>query len=118
MRVLIVGGGIGGLALAGGLAGSGSAGEVEVLESGAALRTSGAALTLYSNGLAALAQLGAPLPERLGGRIDLLRIHDERGRRLIGFDLNEVSCGEHSEGIDAIVGARVLYKLCNYMVAG
>ena len=87
MRVLIVGGGIGGLALAGGLAGSGSAGEVEVLESGAALRTSGAALTLYSNGLAALAQLGAPLPERLGGRIDLLRIHDERGRRLIGFDL-------------------------------
>lgn len=40
------------------------------------------------------------------------------GRQLIGFDLNEVSCGEHSEGIDAIVGARVLYKLCNYMVAG
>lgn len=41
------------------------------------------------------------------------------GRELIGFDLNEVSCGEHSaDGIDAIVGARVLYKLCNYMVAG
>ncbi len=39
----------------------------------------------------------------------------ESGRQLIGFDLNEVSCGEHSEGIDAIVGARVLYKLCNYM---
>lgn len=41
------------------------------------------------------------------------------GREIIGFDLNEVSCGEHSaDGIDAIVGARVLYKLCNYMVAG
>ncbi|MBS1773252.1 MAG: agmatinase family protein [Bacteroidetes bacterium] len=40
------------------------------------------------------------------------------GRELIGFDLNEVSCGEHSmDGIDSIVGARVLYKLCNYMVA-
>ncbi|HEY1032284.1 MAG TPA: agmatinase family protein [Flavipsychrobacter sp.] len=40
------------------------------------------------------------------------------GRELIGFDLNEVSCGEHSQdGIDSIVGARVLYKLCNYMVA-
>jgi agmatinase len=40
------------------------------------------------------------------------------GRELIGFDLNEVSCGEHSvDGIDAIVGARVLYKLCNLMVA-
>lgn len=40
------------------------------------------------------------------------------GRELIGFDLNEVSSGEHSlDGIDAIVGARVLYKLCNLMVA-
>ena len=40
------------------------------------------------------------------------------GRQLIGFDLNEVSVGEHSQdGIDAIVGARVLYKLCNFMVA-
>jgi agmatinase len=40
------------------------------------------------------------------------------GRELIGFDLNEVSVGEHSQdGIDAIVGARVLYKLCNFMVA-
>lgn len=39
------------------------------------------------------------------------------GRELIGFDVNEVSCGSGSTGIDAIVGARVLYKLCNYMVA-
>lgn len=40
------------------------------------------------------------------------------GRELIGFDLNEVSVGEHSQdGIDAIVGARALYKLCNFMVA-
>ncbi len=41
----------------------------------------------------------------------------ESGRELIGFDLNEVSCGEHSmDGIDSIVGARALYKLCNLMV--
>src|SRR5690606_31902622 len=40
------------------------------------------------------------------------------GRELIGFDLNEVSAGGNStEAIDGIVGARVLYKLCNYMVA-
>ena len=40
------------------------------------------------------------------------------GREIIGFDLNEVSCGEHSQdGIDSIVGARVLYKMCNFMVA-
>jgi len=40
------------------------------------------------------------------------------GRQLIGFDLNEVSHGgTSSEAIDSIVGARVLYKLCNYMVS-
>jgi agmatinase len=39
------------------------------------------------------------------------------GKELVGFDLNEVSCGEHSgDGIDAIVGARALYKLCNLLV--
>jgi agmatinase len=38
------------------------------------------------------------------------------GREIIGFDLNEVSTGEHSEAIDSIVGARVLFKLCNYML--
>jgi agmatinase len=40
----------------------------------------------------------------------------QSGRRIIGFDLNEVSTGEHSDGIDSIVGARVLYKLCNYLL--
>jgi agmatinase len=39
------------------------------------------------------------------------------GRKVIGFDLNEVSCGEHIiDGIDAITGARMLYKLCNMMM--
>ncbi len=47
----------------------------------------------------------------------LFRMLRESGRELIGFDLNEVSSGNHSgDGIDAITGARVLYKLCNYMV--
>lgn len=48
----------------------------------------------------------------------LFKLLKQSGREIIGFDVNEVSCGEHSsDGIDAIVGARVLYKLCNYMVA-
>ncbi|MEL7473802.1 MAG: arginase family protein [Planctomycetota bacterium] len=37
------------------------------------------------------------------------------GRRIVGFDLVEVSPGETlgpGDGIDAIVGARVLYRLC------
>jgi agmatinase len=39
------------------------------------------------------------------------------GRNIIGFDLNEVSTGEAgADSIDGIVGARVLYKLCNYLV--
>ncbi len=40
------------------------------------------------------------------------------GRELIGFDVNEVSTGiQTADNIDAIVGARALYKLCNFMVA-
>ena len=38
----------------------------------------------------------------------------ESGRKLIGFDLTEVSAG-HDEW-DANVGARMLFKLCNLMV--
>jgi len=45
----------------------------------------------------------------------LFKMLHESGREIIGFDLNEVSGGD---GIDAIVGARVLFKLCNFMVAG
>jgi agmatinase len=41
----------------------------------------------------------------------------EAGKEIIAFDLNEVSCGEHiHDGIDALVGARVLYKMCNLMM--
>ena len=44
-------------------------------------------------------------------------LHDS-GKEIIGFDLNEVSSGNHTgDGIDAIVGARMLFKLCNFMVA-
>ncbi len=48
----------------------------------------------------------------------LFKMLHQSGREIIGFDLNEVSNGFNTgEGIDAIVGARVLFKLCNYMVA-
>ena len=48
----------------------------------------------------------------------LFRMIHASGRELIGFDLNEVSNGDQTgESIDAIVGARVLFKLCNFMVA-
>lgn len=48
----------------------------------------------------------------------LFRLLHQSGKQLIGFDLNEVSSGSHvGDGIDAITGARVLFKLCNFMVA-
>jgi agmatinase len=41
----------------------------------------------------------------------------ESGRKIIAFDLNEVSTGDNSHAnIDALVGARVLYKMCNLMM--
>ena len=47
----------------------------------------------------------------------LFKLLYESGRELVGFDLNEVSAGEHNhDGIDSIVGARALYKMCNFML--
>jgi agmatinase len=45
----------------------------------------------------------------------LLRKITESGRQLIGFDLNEV--GTSSNEWDENVGARVLFKLCNLLIA-
>lgn len=46
----------------------------------------------------------------------LFKLIHESGRQIIGFDLNEVSNGDIAgDSIDAIVGSRVLYKLCNYL---
>ncbi|HEY0067875.1 MAG TPA: agmatinase family protein [Flavisolibacter sp.] len=45
----------------------------------------------------------------------LNKVH-QSGKQLIGFDLVEVSTSEN--GWDANVGARILFKLCNLMVAG
>ena len=46
----------------------------------------------------------------------LLKKLMQSGRRIIGFDLNEVGVS-HDEW-DENVGARVLYKLCNMLIAG
>lgn len=63
---------------------------------------------------------GTPVPG--GFELDevfyLFKTLKKSGREIIGFDLNEVSVGpNNADSIDGIVGARVLYKLCNYMVA-
>ncbi len=41
----------------------------------------------------------------------------EKGKNIIAFDLNEVSSGDNKSGnIDALVGARVLYKMSNLLL--
>ena len=40
---------------------------------------------------------------------------DQSGRRIIGMDLSEIGVGENDW--DANVGARVLFRLCNILVA-
>lgn len=47
----------------------------------------------------------------------LFNLLAQSGRQIVGFDLNEVSSGEKSESEwDGNVGARMLYKLCNWTV--
>ena len=41
----------------------------------------------------------------------------QQGKKIIGFDLNEVSSGEAEDSEwDGNVGARVLYKLCGWTI--
>lgn len=86
MKILISGAGVGGLALARGLTAGNIDSDVRVLEEAPEPRTGGAAVTVFSNGAAALAGLGAPLGS-LGGRIDMLRFLTETGKPVFTADL-------------------------------
>ncbi|MBC7420818.1 MAG: agmatinase family protein [Bdellovibrio sp.] len=47
----------------------------------------------------------------------ILNLLAQSGRQIVGFDLNEVSSGDADESEwDGNVGARMLYKLCNWSV--
>ena len=83
LRVVVVGAGVGGLALARGLVASGH--EVSVLEKAPSLRLAGAAVSIWFNGAAALGRLGVSLASH-GQRIDRLDIRRPDGRVLAAFD--------------------------------
>lgn len=61
---------------------------------------------------------GTPVPGGLSWpeALVLLRALGESGRRIVGFDVNEVAPGANDEW-DAIVGARLLYKLAGWAIA-
>lgn len=88
MRVVVIGAGVGGLALARGLVERGV--EVEVYERADRLRAGGAGLGLYSNGVAALNELGVDIDD-LGRRIDNLELRDHRGRATLSIDVASVA---------------------------
>lgn len=46
----------------------------------------------------------------------LLRCLMESGKRIVGFDLNEVAPGPEGDEWDGNVGARLLYKMCGWSV--
>jgi FAD-dependent urate hydroxylase len=85
MKALVIGAGIGGLALGRALGRDGH--EVTVFERADELRTSGAALTLWSNGTAVLSALEVST-DGLGAPIDLLRQLGWDGHRLMDIDVS------------------------------
>ncbi|MDR7302284.1 FAD-dependent monooxygenase [Haloactinomyces albus] len=88
MRVLVIGGGIGGLAVAKGLLDRGH--HVRVYEHAETLRDGGAGVTIWSNGTAALRDLGVSL-DGVGRQLHSLRSLTGNGRLLWEADLDEVT---------------------------
>jgi len=85
MRILIVGGGIAGLAMA--RAGRRRGLGCEVVERAATRPTAGAGIYVPGNGMAALGELGlADAVAESGAVVARRRLFDDRGRSLIDFD--------------------------------
>lgn len=63
---------------------------------------------------------GTPVPGGLsfGEASALLRCVAESGRRVVGFDLTEVSPGENGDEWNGAVGARILYRLIGFALLG
>jgi 2-polyprenyl-6-methoxyphenol hydroxylase-like FAD-dependent oxidoreductase len=88
MRILVVGAGIGGLAAARALTRDGH--EVTVYERAPQLRTTGAALTLWSNGTGVLHDLGVST-DGLGAPLDILEQRAWNGRSLMSIDVSHAA---------------------------
>lgn len=87
MKVLIVGGGVAGLAAARGLTAAGH--DVEVYEAAPELRTEGGSVTLWPSAAGILREFDVDL-DGAGRRLETLETWSVRGRRLGKIDLNAV----------------------------
>lgn len=88
MRIVVVGAGVGGLALARGLSAHGH--EVSVHERSGELRRGGAGISLYPNGSAALEALGVDV-SAVGRRLDAMSVRTPEGRERSTVDLAALS---------------------------
>ncbi|MER6949421.1 FAD-dependent monooxygenase [Nonomuraea sp. NPDC000554] len=84
MEILVIGAGVGGLAVARSLLAAGH--RVRVFEQAPARRTGGAAVTIFSNGAAVLSDLGVSL-DGVGGRIDRIDALTSDGRLRTSMNL-------------------------------
>src|SRR5690349_8219359 len=114
MDIVIVGAGVGGLALANGLLADGH--DVRVLERAPSLRTDGAAVTIFSNGAAAAAGLDAPLTG-LGAPIDTLAFRTADGRPFARADLR-VLHRKTGFGVATIPRAAILHRCAGGLPTG
>uniref|UniRef100_A0AAU2JXT9 FAD-dependent monooxygenase n=1 Tax=Streptomyces sp. NBC_00049 TaxID=2903617 RepID=A0AAU2JXT9_9ACTN len=87
MRTVIIGTGVGGLAVARYLLAAGH--EVEVYEQAEQLRTEGASLILWPNGTGVLRDLGLE-PESFGSRMDAMDTLSEDGHTLLKIELTKM----------------------------
>jgi FAD-dependent urate hydroxylase len=111
MKVLVVGAGVGGLAAARALGLDGH--EVSVFERAPDLRTSGAAVTLWSNGTGVLDALKVPL-DGVGGPIDALEQRNARGALLFRIDVAR-SAARYGHPHLCLPRARLLEKLAEQL---
>ncbi|KQY44365.1 NAD(P)/FAD-dependent oxidoreductase [Cellulomonas sp. Root137] len=86
-RILVVGAGVGGLALAAGLR---DGEHLAVLEQSTELRASGGAVTLFPNGLAALDAFGVDVTGT-GAPVGVMRMHRGDGTPLMTIDFAEMA---------------------------
>lgn len=61
---------------------------------------------------------GTPVPGGLSfdQAVHLLGVLGKSGKKIVGFDLNEVAAGENGSQWDGNVGARILFKMCGWAV--